>query len=172
MPYSAPSAQQGRTGLNKLGTAGQFGFGDYPMNLPSGVTPNQPTGKIGSFQASPGYGFVRDEGMRGIERSAAARGGAFSGNALRGLSTFNSGLASQEYGNWWNRLAGLSGTAQSGAGQLGQLGANAASNIGNNMQAAGDARASGVMGQANSWSGAMNSGLNNYLLYKGGYFGG
>ena len=36
----------------------------------------------------------------------------------------------------------------------------------------GDARASGIMGGANSWAGGINSGINNYLLARGGYFGG
>lgn len=127
-------------------------------------------GTTGSFQTSPGYEFVRSEGQRGIERSAAARGGAFSGPALRALDTYNSGLASQEYGNWWNRMAGLAGVGQASTNTLGQLGQGYATNIGNTTMAAGNARASGIMGSANSIAGGINSGLNNYLLYQGGWF--
>lgn len=56
-----------------------------------------------SFQADPGYGFVRGEGTRDIGSTFAAKGGALSGNALKALTEYNSGLASQEYGNWWDR---------------------------------------------------------------------
>lgn len=123
-----------------------------------------------AFQSDPGYNFIRSEGMRGIERSAAARGGAFSGNALRALSQFNNGLASQDFGNWWNRQAGLAGVGQAATTNLGQFGANASTNIGNAMMGAGEARASGVMGQANSITGGINSGLSNFLLQRGGFF--
>ncbi len=125
-----------------------------------------------NFMASPDYTFRRDEGIRGIEQTAAARGGAFSGNALKALSEFNSNLASGEFGNWWNRQAGLAGVGQTATNAVGQFGANAASNIGNSLMTAGDARASGILGTANSLSGAINSGLNAYLYNRGGGFGG
>lgn len=124
-----------------------------------------------AFQQSPGYNFLQQQGMQGIERSAAARGGAASGNALKALAQFNTGLAQQDYGNWWNRQAGLAGVGQAAATNLGNFGAQTANNVSNSLMAGGDARASGIIGQANSLSGALNSGLNNYLLYQGGYFG-
>lgn len=134
-----------------------------------------------AFQASPGYEWLRSQGEKGVGNSFAARGGAFSGNALKALSEFNQGLASQEYGNWWNRQAGMAGVGQNTAGQLGNqaisganalgaFGANAAGNIGNSLMAAGDARASGVMGTANSLAGAANTGLNLWLANRGGFF--
>jgi hypothetical protein len=129
-------------------------------------------GTTGSFQTSPGYNFVRSEGQRGLERSAAARGGAFSGPALRALDTYNTGLASQEYGNWWNRMAGLAGVGQTATNTGGVLGANTATGVANSLQNAGSARASGVMGSANSIAGGINSGIGNYLMYKGGGFNG
>jgi hypothetical protein len=118
-----------------------------------------------AFQADPGYNFARNEGMRGIERSAAARGGATGGNALRALSQFNQGMADQSYGNWWNRQAGLAGVGQASAQSLGALGAQTASNIGNSLMAGGDARASGIAGQANALSGGL-AGLSNIWQYN------
>jgi hypothetical protein len=108
-----------------------------------------------SFQTSPGYNFVRSEGQRDIGNSFAARGGAFSGNALRGLAQFNTGLASQEYGNWWNRGAGLAGIGQTATGQGVMAGQNGANNISNFLSQQGDARASGIQGSANAWSNAF-----------------
>jgi hypothetical protein len=109
-----------------------------------------------SFRTSPGYNFVRNEGQRGLGNSFAARGGVFSGNALRALDQYNTGLASQEYGNWWNRGAGLAGIGQTATGQgvyAGQLSAN---NIGNLLGQQGDARASGIAGSANAWSSGIS----------------
>lgn len=118
------------------------------------------------FTQSPDYTFRRDEGTRGIENSFAARGGGQSGNALRALSEFNSGLASQEYGDWWNRQAGRAGVGQTTATQLGQLGANAAANTGNYMQNQGTARASGVLGKYGSVANGINDGFYNYLYRR------
>ena len=115
-----------------------------------------------SFQQSPAYGFVRQEGLRGIERSAAARGGAASGNALKALAQFSSGLASQEYGNWWNQQAGLAGAGQSSANALGNFGQSSANAIGQIGMAGGDARASGVAGVAN----ALGQGAANYFDWQ------
>jgi hypothetical protein len=124
-----------------------------------------------SFETSPGYEFVRDEGQRNLGNSFAARGGAFSGNALRALSQFNQGLASQEYGNWWNRGAELAGIGQTATNTGVAAGQNYANQFGANTMAAGDARASGVLNAYSGITNAANTGLNNYLLHRGGYFG-
>jgi len=56
-----------------------------------------------------------------------------------------------------NRLASLSGMAQTSTNTTGQLGANVANQIGQNTMAAGDARAQGIYGSANAWSNYANS---------------
>lgn len=128
------------------------------------------SGNMSSFYTSPDYNFRRTEGTRGINNSFAARGGAASGNALRALTDYSSNLASGEFGNYWNRLKGLSDQGLGATSQTTQAGLATSGNISNGLIAQGDARASGIMGGANSWGNSINSGLNNYLLYKGGYF--
>lgn len=111
----------------------------------------QPAGPdMSAFFQSPGYQFRRQEGTRGLERSAASRGGAFSGNALRALAEFNSGLASQEFGNYFNQLASVAGIGQTATNQTAAYGANYANQAGRNALAAGEARASGIIGQGNA----------------------
>jgi hypothetical protein len=179
----SPTMQAPQGGITQATLGGSAGIGDlarrfgesrgitqYPgaqQQAPSGAAPNGMAG----FWASPDYQFRRDEGQRDIGNSFAARGGAFSGNALRGLTDFNSNLAAGEFGNYFNRLAALSGIGQAATNTGVQAGQQSAQNIGNLLSNQGAARASGIMGQANSLSGALNSGLNNYLLYNGGYFG-
>jgi hypothetical protein len=116
-----------------------------------------------AFAASPGYEFVRNEGQRDIGNSFSARGGAASGNALRALTEFNSGLASQEYGNFWNRQAGLAGVGQTAGTNLGQFGANTAANAGNAYMNQGIARASGVLGRTNAIQTGLYDGYDNFL---------
>jgi hypothetical protein len=125
---------------------------------------------MSGFFTSPGYQFRRDEGTRGLERSAAARGGAFSGNALRALAEFNSGLASQEFGNYFNQLASVAGIGQTATNQTAAYGADHAANAGRNALYAGDARASGIIGQGNAYGQGISdiAGAYGYFRRPGG----
>ena len=120
------------------------------------------------FQADPGYAFRQAEGMKALERSAAARGGLLSGGTLKGIQRFGQDLASQEYGNAFNRyqieraarlnpLQSLMGAGQSATnvmtGNIGQSSQNQQANIMN----VGQARASGYVGSANALGGALGS---------------
>lgn len=128
---------------------------------------------MSDFEADPGYQFRMDEGMRGVEGGAAARGGLLSGAALKAIQKYGQGLASQEYGNaygrynadqtnQYNKLAGLVNSGQRSVNQLtnaaGQFGQSQA----NNIIGAGNAQASGIMGSTNAIVGGINSGINNW----------
>jgi hypothetical protein len=123
-------------------------------------------GDMSDFQTSPDYEFTRKEGTRNIGNSWAAKGGAFSGNALRSLDEFNSGLASQQVGNWWNRQAGLAGVGQTAGTNIGQFGANAANNVGNALINQGDARASGIVGGTNALLGGLSGALDAWQYFR------
>lgn len=134
---------------------GQY-LAEYNAQNPQ-AQPQQAGPNMSGFTQSPGYQFRRDEGTRGIERSAAAQGGAFSGNALRALAEFNSGLASQEFGNYFNQLASIAGIGQTATGQTAAAGANHANIASRNALYAGDARASGIENRANMIGQGINS---------------
>jgi hypothetical protein len=51
----------------------------------------------------PGYQFRLSEGLKGIERSAAARGTLLTGGTLKALGQYHQGLASQDFGDAWQR---------------------------------------------------------------------
>ena len=125
------------------------------------------------FQADPGYAFRLQEGLKALDRSAAARGGLLSGATLRGAQRYGQDLGSQEYTNAFNRyqiernarlnplqsLAGMSQTAANTmSNQAGQFGENMAQNA----MTQGNIRASGYMNTAN----ALTGGLNQYLNYQ------
>lgn len=122
-----------------------------------------------NFMASPDYAFRRSEGQRDLGNSFAARGGAFSGNALRALDQYNQSLASGEFGNWWNRQAGLAGVGQTANAQTGVLGQNTANNVANNIVGAGDARASGIQNTAAILGGGARNFVGNYLYRNAPY---
>lgn len=118
------------------------------------------------FQADPGYQFRMDEGMRGVEGSAAARGGLLSGAAQKAIQKYGQGLASQEYGNaysrytndqnnTYNKLAGIVNSGQGATNQISNTAGQFAQNNANALGSLGNAQAAGYMGQAN----ALNNGL-------------
>lgn len=124
-----------------------------------------------SFFASPDYTFRRDEGMRGIENSFAARGGAQSGNALRALAEFNSNLAAGEFGNFFNRQAALADIGQVATNQTTGAGLATAGMTGNALQNAGASRASGILGRNAAIANGITSGYENWLYQRNPYRG-
>lgn len=116
------------------------------------------SGNFSSFTASPDYQFALTEGLKGLDRSAAARGALWSGGADADRMAYASGLATQNYGNYYNRLASLAGLGQTTASGLGTLGANYASNAGNLALGAANARASSYRDQADTMTQLVGSG--------------
>jgi hypothetical protein len=55
------------------------------------------------MQTDPGYGFRLSEGLKALERSAAARGGLLSGGTGKALTRYGQEAASQEFGNAFAR---------------------------------------------------------------------
>ncbi len=121
------------------------------------------TNAFTQFRSDPGYEFTRDEAIKGVDRSAAARGLLTSGATIKAIQDRASNLADQSYTNYFNRLGVVSGTGQTATAGTASAGSSAAANGGNAMIAAGNARASGYGGVASG----INSGLNNYFAYKG-----
>jgi hypothetical protein len=129
------------------------------QGAPASPSSAGPTG-LAVFQASPDYQFRVNEGQRDIGNSFAARGGAFSGNALKALTYFNQNMASNELQNFINRRMALAGFGQSTAENQGRS-ANYFGNVGGNyLSNMGDARASGIANQANMWGQAIGGAAN------------
>lgn len=169
-PYdpSAGPTMSGQT-ANKLGQAG----GDFFPGGKPGSSPADPAFTNGlnvpdysRFFASPDYQFRRDEGMRGIENSFAARGGAASGNALRALNEYNSNLAAGEFGNYFNRQASLAGIGQTATNTSANAGIATGQNVGNALINSGNARASGIMNGLGGINNAIQGGIQNYMLWR------
>jgi hypothetical protein len=167
-----PFREAGLAGQNRLlellgigGTKGAQGYGRYATAdfTPANFLANQ----------DPGYAFRMSEGMKGLERSAAARGGLLSGSALKGIQRYGQDLASQEYQNAFNRYqtqrantlnpyASLGGVAQTASNTMGTAAGNFGQQIGSNIIGAGNAMAAGQIGSANAFSQGVGQGLNFY----------
>jgi hypothetical protein len=119
-----------------------------------------PSGGNAMMQMDPGYGFRLSEGLKGLDRQAAARGGLISGSALKAAQRYGQDYASNEFGNAYNRLAQMANTGPRAAGVLSDLGtnfANSATGIYNQMGTnTGNAMLSRGSAYGNALGGAMN----------------
>jgi len=96
-----PAAYWYKPGTNDApgGGAGQFGTG----SLAQGYSKEFAGPTREEFENSPGYQFARDQGLQGVQRSAAARGTLLTGGTLKDLAQYGVGLADQTYGDAFNR---------------------------------------------------------------------
>ncbi|MFT8643189.1 hypothetical protein [Gluconacetobacter sp.] len=148
--------------LNPYATAGTNALN----SLSNGLTESY-------LQSTPGYQFNLNQGEQGVTNSAAARGLANSGAALKGAATYASGLADSTYQNQFNDTNALA--------NYGYNALNAQStNTMNTANLAAQARMAGVgatMSGTTAMSNALTNGLNslgnqasglssNYLAYK------
>ena len=141
--------------------AGTNALKGYQFEMGLGAAPDGYRG----FQETPGYQFQRQQGIGAIDASAAARGNLLSGSTLKGLTEFGQGLASQEYGNYLNRLAGLASSGQNAAGMQAAAGNTYAQNTGNALASIGNAQAAGAIGTGNAISGITDN-LTSALMFK------
>jgi hypothetical protein len=102
-------------------------------------------GDMSGFQQTPDYQFRFNEGMRGLDAGAAARGALDSGAARKAAINYAGNLASGEFNNYANRLAGLAGVGQSSATSIGGFGQNAANQISGIQTGFGDNLASSYL---------------------------
>ena len=72
-----------------------------------------------NFQTSPGYQFSLDQGLRAVDAGAAASGMLRSGATLKAEQTFGTGLADQEFSNYYNRLFSLANLGENAAAETG-----------------------------------------------------
>lgn len=108
------------------------------------------------WKTDPGYEFRLGEGMRALERSAAARGILSSGGTIRSATRYAQDYASNEYQRVFDRIATIAGRGQSAASQASNVVVNTGQNVGNALINAGEARASGYVAQGNAWANVGN----------------
>ena len=83
-----------------------------------------------NFANTPGYQFVKNQGISALDASAAAKGQLLSGNQSKALEDYGSGLASTTYNQYVQNLkdqaaGGLSAAGGVGTGQVAAATANA-----------------------------------------------
>ena len=130
------------------------------------------------YEQSPGYDWLREQGNKNINARAAASGQYGSGRNQKDLMQYGQGLALTDYQGYLGRLESLmnrySGTAQVGqtaSNTLAGLGANTASQVGQNSIYAGQAGGASEINQGNARTGLYqnlsnigNNATNQFML--------
>ena len=170
-----PYLQQGQAAIGKLGSlmGGTDPFKDYLAK--AGLSGGQ------FNQNNPQYQFLLKQGQQALDRSAAARGMGYSGAQMKAAQQFGQGLASQQYdkeysrasdefSNYYNRLAALAQGGQQAVQATGNQGAQYAQNAGNTLASLSNARTNILGQQANARASgyaasanAFNQGLGNMI---------
>jgi hypothetical protein len=121
---------QARTDLEPWRSSGGNAL-TVASNLSGANGPEAAAAAREDFFTSPGYQFRLDEGLRGVDAGAAARGMLRSGATLKEEQRFGEGLASEEFGNYYNRLYQLSGLGANAAAATGGYEMQTGQNLGN-----------------------------------------
>ena len=116
------------------------------------------------LKADPGYKFRQDQAAKQLRREQARLGMVGSGQHQTALANYQSKLASQEYGNVWNRklkqwqsnlgqaeraygrLSNMAGVGFQSTSQLGNLGYQTANAMAGDRRYAGEAQAASAIG--------------------------
>lgn len=142
----APWLQSGTGAINTLYSnlkAGKYGPWTGSFSAPTAA----------DAQQDPGYTFRVSEGLKALDRGAASHGGILTGGTLKAEQQFGQDMASQEYGNVYNRrfqeylqkygefnnnqtsdfnrYASIAGVGQQAANTSAQVGQQAAGNVTN-----------------------------------------
>jgi len=136
------------------------GFGDFTRNF-----------SMADFQQDPGYQFRLQEGLKAANASAAARGGLLSGATTRGTQKYAQNVASQEYGNAYDRyrqqkqdlyniLAAQQGVGTQAGGNLANLTTNYGANMANYAMGQGAIDAAKIGAKYGMYGDILKSGAN------------
>jgi len=165
--YQQPYYDVGTQNLNTVNQRNAAGAYDMP-------TQNYQQPQF-NFQADPGYQFRMNEGMRGVNNNMSAQGMSLSGATMKALQKYGQGMASQEYGNaydrfskdrqfdygvWgdaynrqaeekgqqWGRGTSLANVGINAANQMGNYSMNAGQSVADTVIGGGNAKAAGIMG--------------------------
>lgn len=162
-----PFLTTGTSALNRL--AGLYGLDtvDENGNVVKGT--GQPSFNANdNFYQSPDYQFQLDQGIKGVDAGAAARGGLDSGATRKAEIAYAGNLASGQFNTYADRLRALAGIGQGAANAQSNAGSNYASNYTNTVTGAAGDQANATLVGANATSQALQNlaGVAQYQLGK------
>lgn len=180
--YTSQNTQQGG-----LANYGQDQYSKDPAYTPM-------VNSLAQLQATPGYQFQLEQGLQGVNNSAAAKGGLLSGANIKAINNYAQGQASTGYQAAWDRaqsayqnafsrnqqkfsnLQSMANNGQNAAGLQGNAAlsvgnglAGASTNYGNNQSNLAMAQGQISANMLNGIGNTVNTGISQALsAYQGG----
>jgi hypothetical protein len=165
-----------RSDLQPFVQSGYNALSNVNARLPDLTTPFNPT--QAQLEATPGYQFIKSQGLQAVQNSAAAKGLGISGAALKGAADYATGLADSTYkdqfnidqankNNAYTKLLGLVGNGSTAANQTGIFANSANKTAADYLTSGAAATAAGDVGSAKAISNGLTGVGNAYTGYAG-----
>lgn len=150
--------------------------GDNALTQLQGLTGDFTAPTAEEVMAEPGYQFGLKQGQDTIQNTAAAKGGLYSGNALKELTQYGGDYATTRFNDaynrkkagsdtQWGRLSALAGIGQTAQTQVNSAGGRYADNVGNIGQNNANVQGAAGISNANIWGNALNQAGSAYIDY-------
>lgn len=120
-----------------------------------------------NFQNDPGFQQQLDAGVSALDRSATARGGLYSGAAMKGVANFGQQFQRQAFNDRINALSGQAGQGLQAAGAAAGIQSEAGNNLGNMAFGFGQQNAANRINMGNATAATRGMGWQNALNLAG-----
>lgn len=163
-----PFLTTGTSALNQL--AGLYGLDtiDASGNTVKGAGTGAAVDPNATFYQTPDYKFAMDQGIKGVDAGAAARGMLDSGATRKAEIGYAGNLASGAFNSYANRLRDLAGVGQSAANSQATVNGAYANNYTNTLTNAANTQANAALLNGANYSDALSqvAGAARYALGK------
>ncbi len=119
------------------------------------------------YQHDPGFEAELAGGVNALDRSATARGGLYSGAAMKGVADYGRTKIGESFRNRINALSGFNQQGQAAAGAAAGVATNTGNALGNMAFGFGQQQAANRINYANAKAGTQGMGWQNALNLAG-----
>lgn len=127
---------------------------------------------MADFQNDPGYQQQMQAGINALDTSATARGGLYSGAAMKGIANYGQQFQRQAFNDRISALSGFAGQGQQAAGAAAGLASQTGNQLGSLAWNFGQQQAANAIQKGNALAQASNIGVNNLMGLGGLLIGG
>lgn len=155
-----PNGEFWNDAVISAGTGGTgFSWGAYGAGASGapGAAAGGPQAPYNFATDDPSYQWRLQQGLEGVQKSAAANGTLLAGGTLKDLTAFGQGLASTEYQNAFGRKFDLASLGENAAAQTGNYGSQYGQNATGSLGDIGNANSAGSVAQGNIWGRYLNN---------------
>ena len=146
-------------------------YGDAPVNDNASAA-QAARNAFDTFHNSDGYQFRYNQGLDSVQNQYAGRGMLQSGAALKAITNYGQGAASDEFGRYMGSLDRQQATGANAVNGLAAAGGNFVNQTSANNDSAASATGNAALAGAGQINSLLSNGLNAYGYSRGSSYGG